>query len=354
MNPTLRQIAAACGVNVSTVSRALANRRRVGEATRRRILAEARRMGWKPNPLAAAYMTHLRATGKPRPEAAIAFVLAFRHIGRFADLPGYHADVFAGARDRAESLGYALEPVWLHDVDFDVRRLSRMLKSRGMLGVLLHGGDIPGDFFMALEWDAFAAAAWALGVRQPVLHRASHNEAHGIRLIMRRIHEFGYARVALVLSQAVDEVTDHAILSSFCFEQRNRASAPLVNICSSAGEASRATIQGWLRRRRPEVVIGDMSAWEAIRAMGWRVPEDVAFVSPSWHASWPGTAGVDHRQQEIGANAVDLVAGQITRNERGVPAVPKLVLTEGIWRDGPSLPPACARRGRQEGGGAQQ
>ena len=49
MPPTLRDIAVACGVDVSTVSRALNGDSRVREATRKRISQQARLMGYQPN-----------------------------------------------------------------------------------------------------------------------------------------------------------------------------------------------------------------------------------------------------------------------------------------------------------------
>ena len=67
--PTLRQIAVRCRVNVSTVSRALRSQGSIPPATQIRVRQAATAMGWAPNPLAAAYMAHLRSKIEPDPAA---------------------------------------------------------------------------------------------------------------------------------------------------------------------------------------------------------------------------------------------------------------------------------------------
>jgi hypothetical protein len=53
-------------------------------------------------------------------------------------------------------------------------------------------------------------------------------------------------------------------------------------------------------------------------------------------------AGVDQRESALGAATVDIVVEQLNTNSFGLPPVPKTVMIECAWRDGPSI------RGRQE------
>ncbi len=48
-------------------------------------------------------------------------------------------------------------------------------------------------------------------------------------------------------------------------------------------------------------------------------------------------AGVDEKNEVIGASAVEWVASQIVRNEYGVPVHPKLIMIEGAWANGTTL-----------------
>ena len=42
---------------------------------------------------------------------------------------------------------------------------------------------------------------------------------------------------------------------------------------------------------------------------------------------------IDTRPAKMGAAAVELVVGQIHRNERGSPEIPHTLLLEGVWTD---------------------
>jgi LacI family transcriptional regulator len=44
-----------------------------------------------------------------------------------------------------------------------------------------------------------------------------------------------------------------------------------------------------------------------------------------------GAPAIDTRPDKMGAAAVELVVGQIHRNERGSPQIPHTLLLDGIW-----------------------
>ncbi len=71
---------------------------------------------------------------------------------------------------------------------------------------------------------------------------------------------------------------------------------------------------------------------------GIRIPDDVAFAQLSLIGTREGIAGIDQKLPLVGENAVDLVIGQLYRNEYGIPTDPKMVLLDGEWRPGASAP----------------
>jgi len=98
------------------------------------------------------------------------------------------------------------------------------------------------------------------------------------------------------------------------------------------------TFRAWLFKHRPEAVISHAAVVAMdIRRFGLRVPEDVAVVTLLWTAERAYCAGVNQHAEMIGAAAVDLVNGQLQRNEFGIPAHPKLVLINGEWVDGETV-----------------
>ncbi|MEM1059266.1 MAG: LacI family DNA-binding transcriptional regulator [Verrucomicrobiota bacterium] len=334
--PTFRQIAKACGVSVSTVSRAFNCHPNIPAKTRERIEAKARAMGWKPNPMASAYMAHLRSTQEPHHQANLAFLVAFREGLRFADLPGYHREVFQGAKTRAEALGYALDTIFLSSVDFDLSRLAAVLKNRGILGLIVHGGEAGASAFDGFDWDSFAVATWGFSLTQPLLHRAAHHMEAGMQEAMSRLRTAGYQRIALAISKNLDYLQNHAALAYYLRDQHEQGAPMLTKLYDEHPGASRE-LKAWLRETKPDVVIGDHVTWTAWQELPAKAKRP-AFASINWHQNFPEIGGISHQPQRIGSNVLDLLVGQLLRNERGVPESPKLLLSEGRWQDGASVP----------------
>jgi LacI family transcriptional regulator len=72
--------------------------------------------------------------------------------------------------------------------------------------------------------------------------------------------------------------------------------------------------------------------------MGLRIPEDVAFVDLFLSEPSTETAGMRHNFSTVGAVAIEILAGQMRQNIRGIPEIPTTTFVEGTWFDGPSCP----------------
>lgn len=339
-NPTVREIAAAAGVSPATVSRALSNSPLLNGETRKRVQIAAQKLGWSPNALSSIYMAHLRSTKKLSYRATLAYLIPYHDPALYVEYFQRHRQ---GAGERAASLGYTLEVIWLKDLGHDMARLEKFLKSRGIPGIILNGGGLSPGAFSGFDWKSFAAASWGFSFDHPVLHQTAYHYMQGMRILLEKLGALGYRRIAMIISEDHDQLSDHTLLSAFSYKEKYHSpgewmkSYPLKSWHSNRAEKKK--IQDWLLANRPEVVIGETVAWEAIAEMGWKVPGDVSFVSPNWSRVWPNIGGIDHLPEVIGANSVEMVADQLNRNERGIPAHPKLVLSEGRWRDGASVPP---------------
>lgn len=123
--PTLAAIAAACGVSVTTVSRALRGTGDLSPETRSRIVREAR---------SAGYDRTATARGRPRRQADDLIDLVLSHFG------GPWADeVIAGARAEASARGYDLVLTGERDAPGDdwPERLRARRPAGAVLGLLL-------------------------------------------------------------------------------------------------------------------------------------------------------------------------------------------------------------------------
>ncbi|WP_309397912.1 LacI family DNA-binding transcriptional regulator [Cerasicoccus maritimus] len=349
--PSIREIAVACGYHNTTVSRALRNKPNIPEATKIQILKVAKEMGWRPNPMASAYLAHRYATREPSFRAIIAWIIPYEHT---SDMNRFHELGIHGATKRASALGYSLEKIWLRDIDFNGKRLHQVLKARGIPGLIFNNRGGAEKTFATFDWEAFAIATWAVKMHQPHLHLASYHHAHGIRLALEKLFEFGYKRIAMMLSEETDRWAENAFYQTFFYVEKH--SPPDIwmrsyrySSTSIDNAPQRKRIAEWILRNKPEVILGQGIVWEALQDLGWRIPEDVAFVSPYWSKEWPEIGGVNQQPDVIGANAVDLVATQLLQNERGVPEVPKMLLNEGAWVDAKSIPPRSDQKKERPG-----
>ncbi|WP_162525159.1 LacI family DNA-binding transcriptional regulator [Rariglobus hedericola] len=341
--PTTREIADACECSQSTVSNALRNDPRISLATRERIQKIATEMGWRANPLAAAFMAHLRSTKAPRYQANLAFIVSHPHSARAEDLPAHQYDNFLGARERAEQAGYVLEPVWVCEPGVNSGNLARMLQSRGIHGLLIPGMINPSTsaVFERFSWENFSSVALGSGLAQSPLHRVAFNYNKSVPMALHRLFEMGYRRIAVIVSTAYDQKVNHGWLYPLYYEQMQPWGRQWIKLCVFSGTDNtedRRHVRSWIEQERPDVILGEYLAWHVIHDMGWRIPDDIAFATFDCSSEHPEIGGIYQCHDVIGAMAVDLLTTQLTQNERGLSPMPKLLQIEGNWRDGESVP----------------
>ena len=98
-----------------------------------------------------------------------------------------------------------------------------------------------------------------------------------------------------------------------------------------------AHVSSWIRQRKPEAIVSVPIIIEALFRQGWRPPSSSTVILLDWTSNPWGFGGIDQGGEVIAANAVDLVAGQLQHNERGVPENVKMLLFTGRW-----IPPTKA------------
>lgn len=350
--PTIRQLAKLAGVSRTTVSMALRNHPRISAATKQRLLAIAKENGYVPDPLVSTLMNKLRTARKERSAEKLAYLTFWDRADNWRQNVNELA-YFEGACERAAQLGYEIEHFWARDPAIRSERLSRILYTRGIRGVLLAPLPLrPGH--VSLDWRHFACAAVSLTVLKPGLHRASHDYHRGMILALRMLKRHGCCRIGFANSMLFDQRVNHGWLSGFLtyehqlpVEQRippllvdgwtRNVEAPFDSAVGRADPHRNAFAQ-WLERWRPDAIVSNTEHPYVIAlSLGLRVPRDLAYVSLHRLRDSDPWAGIDRRPRRIAAAAVDLVAGQLQSNEFGLPECPKMVTIEGVWRDGPSV-----------------
>lgn len=331
--PTMKTIAAEAGVSVMTVSLALRNHPRISRDTRMRVQEVARRLGYRSNPMVASLMTHIRSSRPVSYQANLGFV-----ADNLQSVMSHHVfrEAYEGLIKRAEELGFLVDMFSLDDHGSRRGRLEKVLESRNIQGIILaplrKAGSLEG-----LDCSQWSAVALGNSVLSPRFHRVTHHQFHGMQLLLETLTRKGYRRIGLALDEETDEKVDRNWTSCMAGYHLRLPAKQRVPVFLS--ELRPTAISAWLKKHRPDVVVGHDGLHVNLRRLGLRVPQDISFaclsVLPGDKNSY---AGVNQNWRMVGAAAVESVVAQIYRNERGIPENPKTIMLEGFWTDGATAP----------------
>ena len=336
--PSLKRVADLAGVSVATASLALRNSARCAAKTRRLVAQAAARLGYVPDPQIAKLMSYLHRPAGRKDGGTIGYITAFAEREGWRGLHTWEK-YFNGAQRRASALGYRLEEFWLREPGMSEPRLSAVLQTRGIQGLII--APLPnGMHHLNLEWGRFAAVAIGFSLHEPQLHRVAHDHFHSMLVALDRIRRLGYRRVGLVMRQRHDERVGGHWTAAFLGDRHAQASA-LTSIFDAPDEPAR--LLAWFRRFAPEVIIGDMlRVPQDLERAGIKLPGDYAFVHLNLPTEGRELAGIDQHSDRIGEAAVKQLIAALHQNETGVPRLPDTTLVRGDWVEGLSLPERTA------------
>jgi LacI family transcriptional regulator len=334
--PTQRDIASACGVSQMAVSLALRGSKKVSGPVRLRILKLAKKLNWYPDPALSALMAYRYRRAATRHPSTIAWLTNWpTREGWRSDHPVYAA-YFNGAAARAASLGYKLEEFWLDEPGMTPARMSRILYTRGITGVLLPPQP-RAHSHLRLDWEKFAAVTFGFTLTKPSLHVATNYHFRSSVIALRKLRSLGYRRVGIVLDQRYDTRVGYSWLAGCLMEQRRYAPEEIVPTVSLK-QFSRDALNDYLRQQQPDALLTNFwSVGEWLCELGIAVPREIGLAYLSVTERNPSFSGINENSHAIGEAALDLLATMIQRNEFGVPAIPRRIMIEGYWVPGKTV-----------------
>ena len=270
--PTLKRVAEAAGVHVSTVSRAVNpdTRHLVAEPVAARVLAEAARLGYRPDAAAASLRT-----GRSRLVGAL--------------VPGIANPVFAPILAGAESVlaarGYALLVADPGDDPGRAAALADGMASRRVDGLLLATA--------AGRDDPVVSRCLARGTPVVLINRAEaeprapsvvSDDREGMRLAVGHLAELGHCRIGHVAgppSLSTGDLRRRGFEAAMS-EHGLDAAAALESAAAYTREAGAEAARRLLARRPDLSALAcandllALGAYDALAAAGRRVPADVS------------------------------------------------------------------------------
>lgn len=333
--PTVRSMAESLGISRTSVSEALRDHPRVNQATRDRVQAWAKSVGYRFNPLASSILSEVRRTRLSTFHGVLAAV-GLEEPARVPFPGAYWRDLLRGATERGAELGFKLEHFVVGQRGLTVKRLDTILRSRGIRGVLIMPAWDRPDF-MQLNWTNYSGVYADYLMDLPGLSSVCPDHPRGMGMAMRRLHEFGYKRPGLVLLEQESNRLQHRWLAAFLaythLHPEMTAPPPLI-----LPEMTAESFKRWFRKNRPDVVVGhraEMIDW--MKECGARVPETHGFCCLNVGLNATSCAGLDQRPYHVGVRAIELVISQIHQNIYGIPELPSNTTVPAQWVDGPSL-----------------
>ncbi len=354
---TLSDIAKQAGVHVTTVSLALRNHPRLPERTRKRIQKIAEELGYQPDPVLQALVAYRGKVMARRNPPTLAYLTNWSTRLGWQQVTA-HPEFYAGAQAKSKELGFNLEHFWMGEPGLTHTRMSKILQTRGINGLIIASHRRETDVALHFDWAAFSAVKIDYFPHEPELHNVTNDQCNIIRLAMRHARDLGYQRIGCVMHRGWDHSVDHLWTAGFLAEQSLYAEADRVPMfifpdaepveawmseSKAHVEAPAQSFGTWFKKHKPDVILSKRSFVQpCFDSLGLSVPQDVAFVDLFLDQFDGATAGVRQNHAVVGQLAVEILAGQLHYNKYGVPEIPTTTYVEGTWFDGATCPPRKA------------
>jgi DNA-binding LacI/PurR family transcriptional regulator len=334
---TMKEVARKVGLAQSTVSKALRNAAEIPAATRERVRAAAREMGYQPNPMGTG-LAEFKRTSKTTPvRAALAWINCWpepKKLRSYKEFDQY----WQGAAAAAQKLGYRLEEFECNE-RLPPGRLEKILVARGIHGLLLPPNPRQPDW-SDFHWERFSIARIGRTLATPIAPIVTADQVANAITAVDEIRARGYKRIGFVSD---NNFTDRGWLFDAGFlraqrEMNKRDRLPIFDLEYQDVYASQPALLRWLKKEKPDAVVtARPEVPDMLKRCGYRIPEDIGFVAMST-LDGKGDAGIYQNSEEIGRVAVLLLISLMTDNARGELPVFRQILIKGRWVDGMSLP----------------
>ncbi|MEZ0388183.1 MAG: LacI family DNA-binding transcriptional regulator [Verrucomicrobium sp.] len=339
---SLHEIARVAGVSAMTVSRVMHNYPKVAQATRAKVLEAAQALNYQPD----AHLTRMMHLVRGRKTSQVRAVIAVIRESSLQDElhdPAYQYVSIRDIQKRAEQHGYHAEEFWLGRDGMTPERLAKVLRARGIEGVIVSPQS---SQMLCAQFDyaSFSAATFGYGLREPSLHRSAGNMTLGIHRATAELTKRGYKRIGLAITHWVDARAESAYSGAMLHYQDGipkRQRVPMLLFPNNDLRKGAEAFTAWMKQHKPDALISfDTHVPDWIKKLGLKVPDDLGLVVHDWTEAMKGMAGIHQRRDHVASAAVDLVATQLLHHERGVPEVPRQILIPSAWVDGPTIRPA--------------
>lgn len=332
--PTLKDIANELGLSVASVSLGLRHTGNISPETCAKIEETARRLGYKPNPHAAALST--RASHAKVKDIPLAIIQQPMAPGGERLYPV--TSIVSGIEQRASELGYRTETFVAHRVS-ELPRLLRLLYSRGFEGIFF---SPVGKAFDAskLNWTPFSVIACGRIDQAGPFHTVRAEIFESTRMALEKVRQTGGQRICLALHAHNPPILDDFARQGAALFLNSLSKKFCCRIHISNGPINEIEFVKFLKRWRIDSVVGfSVAHYCALLNQGLSVPQDIRFATlhrdeTPWGRHISGLHPLEFRCGTIAANRMDTM---IRHHDKGISSHPEQITVGGEWIAGKTL-----------------
>lgn len=330
---SLRDVAEAAGVSRMSASRALRDGTLVSVELRERVRAEAERLGYRRDRLVSEVMAGF-AGGRALEYRETLGVLWWRPWPELdATVGDFDGDMRRGFYDGAEIHGCRLDELLIPEKNAEAV-LRRRLRARGIRGVIITPPFRVGQVAPALSWEELSVVTLGSSLVRPALHRAQNHHYQAMERVLEEVAARGYRRPVLLMQVSVEERAHRAYLAAFLAW---RGAKHAVDVHPDARDTDRGLAK-WVAARKADVVIAENDRLLHAVHKQAALPSGVGWVSLDVVERSGRITGIFKDARRLGRVTVDLLLQARLRREVGVPEAATVVMVEGVWCEGTTLP----------------
>lgn len=317
---TISDIAKFVGLSKNAVSLALRNSNSISQASRKRVLEAAQKLGYIRNEEVSRVMSQIKTSFNPKFFATIALINANPDKDAFKNHPTI-PEYLKGIYKAANKESFAIDEFWLYDKSLSEASFLRILNSRGISGGIIVGlmdkNKLPHKFNKI--WKNFKFVVTGVRTYNPTFDFVSTD--HFLLAYKATIEaiKHGYKRPALVLDKTIDELIEGRFTGGYLKAQLMLPKKDRIDPFFELKKARKNTevFYEWFNKNSPDVIIclyNSPRDW--LKKIGIETPKDIGLIQLEWRESESQWAGMNQRNDLVGESAVEHLSKILRKPEQ--------------------------------------
>ena len=338
----MKDIARIAGVHQTTVSLALRDHPSIAVKTRERIKAIAEEIEYRPDPMLASLIAYRKNQHAPTYQPTIAYIMNVNGPQGLSESQARQL-FLEGAKKRASQLGYKLEVFYYGGANYHSRHLDRVLSTRNISGVII-AGFYTNYIDIELDWEKYSVVKIEALPATIRAHTVGNHQYEATRNAFRNLRQMGFRRIGLVVAEHDEKHMNNLFSAGYHVENHTIPEDERVPILVFKGnefvndlEQNSKIIEDWAVEND---IDASLSNWdildEPIAAAGFRLGRKLYDVSLDIDHFKPKAWGIRQNHESVGRSSLEVVAGLMHHNTKGLCESPRISLIEGDWIAPPS------------------